>query len=65
MLKSIYEELAKPTMECPVTSKKFKEGDVLELVSGRSGFAASGKVVAKKYNPTLTWVVIWKVELLL
>lgn len=54
MLKSVYEELAKPTMECPVTSKKFKEGDVLELVSGRSGFASSGTVVAKKYNPTLT-----------
>lgn len=54
MLKSIYEELAKPEMVCPVTSKKFKEKDVVELVSGKSGFAASGDVVAKKYNPTLT-----------
>lgn len=54
MLKSVYEELAKPTMTCPVTGKKFKEKDVLELIKGRSGFAASGEVVAKKYNPTLT-----------
>jgi nitric oxide synthase-interacting protein len=54
MLKSVYEELAKPTMVCPVTSKKFKEGDVLELIRGKSGFAASGTVVATKYNPTLT-----------
>jgi len=54
MLKSVYEELAKPNLECPVTSKRFKEADVLDLVSGRSGFAASGDVVARKYNPTLT-----------
>ncbi|KAL7518341.1 hypothetical protein ACHAWX_003182 [Stephanocyclus meneghinianus] len=54
MLKSVYEELAKPNMVCPVTSKKFKEGDVLELIRGKSGFAASGTVVATKYNPTLT-----------
>ncbi|KAL3780490.1 hypothetical protein HJC23_012575 [Cyclotella cryptica] len=54
MLKSVYEELAKPSMVCPVTSKKFKEGDVLELIRGKSGFAASGTVVATKYNPTLT-----------
>ena len=54
MLKSVFEELARPTMTCPVTGKKFKERDVLELVKGKSGFAASGKVVAKKYNPTLT-----------
>eukprot|EP00584_Thalassiosira_punctigera_P001443 CAMPEP_0172532370 /NCGR_PEP_ID=MMETSP1067-20121228/5451_1 /TAXON_ID=265564 ORGANISM="Thalassiosira punctigera, Strain Tpunct2005C2" /NCGR_SAMPLE_ID=MMETSP1067 /ASSEMBLY_ACC=CAM_ASM_000444 /LENGTH=370 /DNA_ID=CAMNT_0013316877 /DNA_START=75 /DNA_END=1188 /DNA_ORIENTATION=+ len=54
MLKSAYEELAKPTMTCPVTDKRFKEKDVLELVRGRSGYAASGEVVARKYNPTLT-----------
>lgn len=54
MLKSVYLELAKPTMTCPITGKKFKEKDVLELIKGKSGFAASGDVVAKKYNPTLT-----------
>lgn len=54
MLKSVYDELAHPTMTCPVTGKKFKEKDVLELVRGRSGYAASGEVMAKKYNPTLT-----------
>lgn len=54
MLESVYKELAKPTMTCPVTGKKFKEKDVLELIKGKSGFAASGEVVATKYNPTLT-----------
>ena len=54
MLQSVYEELAKPTMTCPITGRKFKEKDVLVLARGRSGFAASGEVVAKKYNPTLT-----------
>jgi len=54
MLAFVYEELVKPTMVCPVTEKKIKEKDVLMLVKGRSGFAASGEVVAKKYNPTLT-----------
>lgn len=54
MLKSVYEELAKPTMTCPMTGKRFKEKDVLELIKGKSGFAASGEVIARKYNPTLT-----------
>ena len=54
MLKAVYEELAAPTMTCPVTGRKFRNKDVLELVRGRSGYAASGEVVAKKYNPTLT-----------
>ena len=54
ILKSVYEELVKPDMVCPISSKKLKDGDVVELVSGKSGFAASGDVVARKYNPTLT-----------
>ncbi len=54
MLKSVFDELAKPTMTCPVTGKKFKDKDVITLVKGKSGFAASGNVEAKKYNPTLT-----------
>lgn len=54
MLKSIYESLAKPTMTCPVTDKKFKEKDVIELQKAASAFAASGEVQAKKYRHTLT-----------
>ncbi|KAL7508315.1 hypothetical protein ACHAXN_005377 [Cyclotella atomus] len=54
ILKSVYEELVKPDMVCPISSKKLKESDVIDLVSGKSGFAASGDVVARKYNPTLT-----------
>mmetsp|Transcript_19435 Transcript_19435/g.38992 ORF Transcript_19435/g.38992 Transcript_19435/m.38992 type:complete len:294 (+) Transcript_19435:2-883(+) len=54
MLASVFNELAKPTMTCPVTGKKFKDKDVIKLIKGKSGFAASGNVEAKKYNPTLT-----------
>jgi len=54
MLKSVYKELAEPDMTCPITGKKFKQKDVLELVKGKSGYAASGETVARKYNPTLT-----------
>lgn len=54
MLASVYEDLAKPTMVCPVTDRKFRDKDVLYLVKGRSGYAASGTVVAQKYAPTLT-----------
>ena len=54
MLKSVFNDLAKPTMTCPITGKKFKDKDVLDLIKGKSGFAASGDVVARKYNPTLT-----------
>ena len=39
---------------CPITGTKFKEKDVLELQNGKSGFAASGEVIASKYTPTLT-----------
>lgn len=34
------------------TGKKFKEGDVLPLVSGGSSFSAAGQVQVKKYRPT-------------
>lgn len=54
MLKTVFNELAKPTMTCPVTEKKFKDKDVITLIKGKSGFAASGNVEAKKYTPTLT-----------
>jgi len=57
ILKEFYDSVVKTTTEklmCPITGKKFKEKDVLELKKGRSGFAASGKVTASKYVPTLT-----------
>ena len=54
ILTSVFNELAKPTMTCPVTGKKFKGKDIIKLVKGKSGFSASGNVEAKKYNPTLT-----------
>ena len=54
MLLDVYEKLAKPTMTCPVTGRKFKEKDVIRLQKAASGFAASGDIVAKKYRPTMT-----------
>ena len=47
----MYERYALPTLTCPITGRKFNvKKDVIELVAGRSGYAASGMVVAKKYN---------------
>jgi len=54
MTKDMYETLARPTMTCPITGRKFKEKDVLQLKKAATGFAASGEVMAKKYRPTLT-----------
>lgn len=52
LLEKVAQELAMPTMTCPVTGKPFKESDVLRIQSGGTGFAASGKVEVKKYRPT-------------
>lgn len=54
ILKECYEDLVKPGMQDPFTSKKIKEKHVLELQKARSGFASSGPVEAKKYRPTIT-----------
>lgn len=54
ILKQCYDDLVKPSMIDPFTSKKIKEKKVLTLQKGRSGFASSGPVEAKKYRPTIT-----------
>jgi len=54
MLEDVFQKIVKPSMTCPVTGKKFKEKDILYLMKCASGFAASGKVVATKYKPTIT-----------
>mmetsp|Transcript_19559 Transcript_19559/g.29002 ORF Transcript_19559/g.29002 Transcript_19559/m.29002 type:complete len:274 (-) Transcript_19559:352-1173(-) len=55
ILKQCYDDLVKPTMMDPFTSKKIKkEKHVLTLQKGKSGFASSGPVLAKKYRPTIT-----------
>lgn len=58
ILKDVYESVVRgkkgKSMLCPTTGKKFKEKDVLELQKGKSGFAASGDVIASKYTPTMT-----------
>jgi nitric oxide synthase-interacting protein len=54
ILEDVYNKIIKPSMVCPIKGKKFKEKDVLQLSKCASGFAASGKVTATKYRPTLT-----------
>lgn len=54
ILKECYTNLVQPTMIDPFSSKKIKEKHVLELQKGKSGFASSGSVQAKKYRPTIT-----------
>lgn len=58
MLKDVFDTVVKTSdgkgMVCPIMGTKFKEKDVLELTKGKSGFAASGEIVATKYTPTMT-----------
>ena len=51
MIESVAKELAYPSMTCPVTGQPFEVKDVLPLVRAVSGFAATGRVEAKKYRP--------------
>lgn len=53
MVEAAYEELALPSMTCPLTSIPFTKADVLELVSAASAFAASGEVTASKHKYTI------------
>ena len=53
MLESAANQLAYPTMTCPLTGKSFKMEDVIELHQAASGFSASGEVQAKKYRPNI------------
>jgi nitric oxide synthase-interacting protein len=53
MLESVAEELAYPTMTCPVTGAKFHKSDIVPMAQVASGFASSGKVEAKKYRPSM------------
>jgi nitric oxide synthase-interacting protein len=53
MLADAAEQLAYPTMTCPVTGKPFKKDDVLELVTAASGFCASGTVQASIRRPSI------------
>lgn len=54
MTEQAAEELAYPSMICPITSKPFRKEDVVELARASSGFAASGNVIAKKERPNLS-----------
>ena len=53
MLESTAQELAYPSMICPITSKKFTMDDVIEVVPAASGFAATGSVEVKKYRSSM------------
>lgn len=53
MIEQAAKELAFPSMTCPLTGKPFKQEDLIEIVQAASGFAATGKVEAKKHRPSL------------
>lgn len=52
MLESTAQDLAYPTLTCPITSKSFTMNDVIEVIPAASSFAASGSVEVKKYRPS-------------
>jgi nitric oxide synthase-interacting protein len=57
MLKDVYEKVVRAKsgdMVCPISGKKIKEKDIMELKKASSGFSASGQVVATSYTPTMT-----------
>jgi nitric oxide synthase-interacting protein len=54
MTQEVARQLAYPTMTCPVTGKKFKMDDVIELARASSGYSSSGKVEATVYRPSMT-----------
>jgi nitric oxide synthase-interacting protein len=54
VLEDVFDKLVKDTMVCPITGKKLKKKNIRRLQKGKSGFASSGPVVAKKYRPTIT-----------
>lgn len=53
MLAETAEQLAYPTMTCPVTGQKFKKEDVMEIVPAASAFSASGNVQGSVHRPTI------------
>ena len=54
MIEQAAEELAFPTLTCPITGKSFRREDVIELARAVSSFAATGEVIATKHRPTIT-----------
>ena len=54
-LKSVFESTGvRESGVCPVSGKAFRARDVLELQSGTSGYAASGRVEGRRWTPTGT-----------
>jgi nitric oxide synthase-interacting protein len=53
MLQSVAQELAYPSMTCPISGKSFQMEDIIELQSASSGYAASGNVEATKHRPSM------------
>lgn len=48
------EKFIKKDWLCPITGKKLREKDIIELKRGGTGFAAANEVEAKQYGPALT-----------
>lgn len=50
MLESAAQELAYPTLTCPLVGARFHREEVIEIAASTSAFAATGDVVAKKFK---------------
>lgn len=50
ILKSVFDGLVKPTMKCPITEKRLKKKDVIQIVKPASSFTSSGKVSTSVYK---------------
>lgn len=54
VLESIFNELVKPTMTCPISGEKLRKKDIIHLARSGSSFAAGGTVEVSVYRPTTT-----------
>lgn len=53
VLRSVFRDVVKSAMRCPITGKKLRQKDVLELVPGGTAFAGHNKVEASSHRAAL------------
>lgn len=53
MTEDTFTSLVKPSMLCPITSRRFELKHVLSVAQAASGFASTGKVEASKHRPSI------------
>jgi nitric oxide synthase-interacting protein len=53
VLETAFKEVIEPVMICPVSGKKLKKEDIIELVAGGTSFSAHNSVEASSYRPNI------------